>query len=189
LYKDEVAGPVWLSQENLEGDGQADRRYHGGPDKAICCFPEEHYPTVGSLAERELRPGDFGENFSFRGLFEENVCIGDRMKIGDVVVEVSQPRQPCVNLARRFDAPKLPAQMIEAGTTGFYVRVLQEGLLAGGTDVELLERPNPEWSVQRLNELMYVDKKNAEKLRAVVQLPELSEAWRSDFVVRLKRIG
>lgn len=177
-----------LTTEGLEGDGQADRRYHGGPDKAVCCFAQEHYPHLSSITQLQLEPGAFGENFSFTGMLEDDVCLGDQYKIGDVVVEVSQPRQPCVNLARRFDAPKLPAQMIETGTTGFYVRVIRAGPVSPA-DMELIARPHTHWSIARLNQLMYVDKRSAESLREVIALEHLSQAWRADFQARLKRLG
>ena len=103
FFKDPVSGSVWLGKTNLDGDGQADLENHGGPEKAVNVYPAEHYPYwAQAIKLTSLQPGGFGENFTIMGLLESNVCIGDIFEIGESLVQISQPRQPCWKLARRW---------------------------------------------------------------------------------------
>lgn len=188
LYKNPVCETIWLGAENLEGNRQADLRYHGGPDKAVCCFASEHYAELSEFVGQPLKYGSLGENFTLSGMLEGEVCLGDQYRVGDAIVEVSQPRQPCGNLARRWGKKQLPRFMVERGFTGFYVRVLEEGLVQPGEPVELLDRPLQRWTIAALNHVMFVDKKNAAALRELAGLHQLSEAWREDFSERLSAV-
>ena len=131
--KNAVAGPVALRWTNLDGDEQADLDNHGGVDKAVCCYPAVHYDGWRcALNLPDLAFGGFGENFTIDGLAEPDVCIGDVWKIGTAVVQVSQPRQPCWKLARRWKIKTLTLQVQQTGRTGWYFRVLTEGVVAPG---------------------------------------------------------
>ncbi|MBX7244869.1 MAG: MOSC domain-containing protein [Candidatus Sumerlaeaceae bacterium] len=186
IWKDPVLGPVRLTCENLEGDKQADLRYHGGPDKAVCCFPSEHFALLSEFVGQRMAGGAIGENFTFSGLTEDGVCLGDQYQIGEILVEVSQPRQPCSSLAHKWDSKSLPGRMIDLNTTGWYSRVIREGIVEAPAPAELLARPHPEWTITRLNEIMYRDKHNVELLTEALRIPQLSAAWRQDFAHRLQ---
>jgi MOSC domain-containing protein YiiM len=154
FVKHPVSGPVMAERLGLAGDHQADLRVHGGPDKAIYCYPVEHYekwralaPSAGAL----LVPGGFGENLTTRGLDEDHVCIGDIYRIGGATVQVTQPRQPCFKLAMRFNDRRIGRAMVRSGMSGWYLRVLEPGLVESGSSITLLERPNPDWPIARLN--------------------------------------
>ena len=183
IAKCSVATRLWLSEVNLAGDRQANTRFHGGPDKAVCCFALEHYPFWrAELAFGEaLAPGAFGENFTLQGLLEEEVCIGDAFQVGSAVVQVSQPRQPCINLARRWDRPRMPARMVEVGHTGFYLRVLQPGEVGAGDAMLLSGRCRPDISVAFANDAMHQRAGGADRAALLADLPELSDDWRSVF--------
>jgi MOSC domain-containing protein YiiM len=184
IWKDAVSGRVALSRLGLIGDGQADRKNHGGPDKAVCCFCAEHYPKwreMLDLSDAEFPCGAFGENWTVTGLTEDAVCLGDVYAVGTARVQISQPRQPCWKLGRRWGREDLPLAVQTAGQTGYYLRVLEPGEVGAGDPLTLLDRPLPHWTVAALNHAMYVDKANialADKLGA---LPLLANAWRSTF--------
>jgi MOSC domain-containing protein YiiM len=191
FYKQPVAGPVRLGATNLDGDGQADRENHGGPDKAVCVYSADHYPYWRETLGLDLPLGAFGENFTVEGLTEADVCIGDVWSVSGaaseavqpdaVRVQVSQPRQPCWKLARRWRLKTLTAQVVENGRTGWYFRVLTEGTVAPGMALALVERPCPEWTVARANGAMYRDKHNRDAAKQLAYLPQLSASWREHF--------
>jgi len=146
IFKSAVDGPRHLGSNGLEGDEQADLRYHGGPEKALHQYPAEHYallaqewPQCASL----LEPGVLGENISTRGMTEHNVCIGDVFGIGAARIQLSQPRSPCWKIDRRLKVDGASLFVEAAGVTGWYYRVLDEGKVCAGDEIVLLERPNP----------------------------------------------
>lgn len=188
FYKNPVAGPVRLGLVNLEGDGQADLQNHGGPDKAVCCYPAAHYPGWRAELERPDLPfGGFGENLTIDGLAEEDVCIGDVWAIGDALVAVSQPRQPCWKLARRWRVEDLAARVQRTGRTGWYFRVLREGTLTPGLTLALQDRPHPAWTVARANHLMHLDRKNAALAAELAAVPALAKSWQKTLRGRATR--
>ncbi|OGI54068.1 MAG: hypothetical protein A3D32_08780, partial [Candidatus Muproteobacteria bacterium RIFCSPHIGHO2_02_FULL_60_13] len=141
IFKEPVAGPVRLGRLNLEGDGQADRRVHGGADKAVYVYPFEHYAFwAGELGRDDFSHGQFGENFTTRGLLEDGVCIGDVFEIEETRVQVTQPRTPCFKLGIRMAEENFPERFTSANRTGFYLRVLEEGMIAAGDAIEWVER-------------------------------------------------
>ena len=146
IFKSAVDGPQHLGTNGLEGDEQADLRYHGGPEKALHQYPAEHYallaqewPQCASL----LGPGVLGENISTRGMTEHDVCIGDVFGIGEARIQLSQPRSPCWKIDRRLKVDGASRFVEAAGVTGWYYRVLDEGKVCAGDEIVLLERPNP----------------------------------------------
>ena len=133
FHKTAVNGAVWLGYGGLRGDQQADTRHHGGVDKAVCVYAAEHFAHWQRLEGlHDLGPGGFGENFTTLGLLEAEVCIGDVYRVGEARVQVSQPRQPCWKLARRWRVKDLTAQVEQTGRTGFYFRVLRHGWVDSG---------------------------------------------------------
>lgn len=189
FFKEPVQGPVLLRTTNLEGDGQADRVHHGGVDKAVLAYSAEHYPDWRRSMEQPSLPfGAFGENFTVTGLTEADVCIGDTWQVGDeVVMQVSQPRQPCWKLVRRWRIKTLVLQVQQTGRTGWYFRVLSEGTVAAGTRLVLRERPHPVWTVERANRVMHLEKKNVQAALELAAVPLLSESWRMTLIDRAQK--
>lgn len=137
IFKLPVHGPVIVRYLDLDGDEQADLTVHGGRDKAVYVYPSEHYPLWRKeLPELEFPYGAFGENLTVDGLLEEDVRIGDVLRIGSAEFVVTQPRQPCYKLAVRFDRADMLRRLVRTGRSGFYLRVLKEGVLAAGDAIE-----------------------------------------------------
>jgi MOSC domain-containing protein YiiM len=186
--KDVVTGPVPLRWTNLDGDEQADLVHHGGVDKAVCCYAAVHYDAWRRELDRpEMTFGAFGENFTIDGLAEPDVCIGDVWRIGTAVVQVSQPRQPCWKLARRWKIKTLTLQVQETGRTGWYFRVLTEGVVAANAPITLDARPHPDWTVARANRIMHVDKSDLAGAAALAALPPLSASWKDTLSKRVEQ--
>ena len=182
IFKEPVAGPVRLGASNLVGDGQADLQNHGGPEKAVNVYPAEHYPYWASdLCLPVLPHGAFGENFTTAGADEASVCIGDIYAVGTALVQVSQPRQPCWKLARRWRVKDLALRVQQAGRTGWYFRVLREGDIEAGMLLVLHERPHPEWTVAAANAVMHHRKADLEATRALAACSALSVRWRESL--------
>jgi len=137
IFKEPVAGRIRVRTLNLDGDRQADLSVHGGPDKAVYAYPSEHYPFWrNELPEHSLAWGAFGENLTTEGWWEDEVCVGDRFRIGTAELVVTQPRMPCFKLALRFGREDVVARFLESGRPGFYLRVLQEGEVEAGDPME-----------------------------------------------------
>lgn len=187
IAKRPLRGPQRIGPEGLEQDEQGDRRVHGGVDKALHHYPRDHYGAwreeLGAHALLDA-PGAFGENLSTLGATEADVCLGDRLRLGTALVEVSQSRQPCWKLSDRFGAPALARRVQESGRTGWYYRVLEPGEVAAGDRLVLLERPYPAWSLARLIELLYRRAIDPAQLDQVLALP-LVPNWRLLFERRL----
>jgi MOSC domain-containing protein YiiM len=139
IFKEPVEGRVRLGRLTLEGDAQIDRRYHGGPDQAAYVYPSEHYPHFRrSLGRPDLSAGFFGENFTTEGLLEEDVRVGDVLRIGDAVVQVTKPRAPCFKMGLKAGSPAFVGEMLESRRLGFYLRVLEEGSVGAGDAITRL---------------------------------------------------
>jgi len=137
-----------LRRFNLDGDQQADLTVHGGPDKAVYVYPSEHYPFwKAEFPDMQLPYGMFGENFTTVELDESSVYIGDQFRIGDAVVEVTQPRMPCYKLGVRFGRPDMPKRFHASGRCGFYLAVLREGEVGAGDVLERLAQSDQQVSV------------------------------------------
>ncbi len=179
FFKLPVMEAVWLGVTNLRGDGQADLKNHGGPEKAVNVYPFEHYPYwQQELGAINLDSGAFGENFTTEGLIETEVCIGDIFEVGSAVVQISQPRQPCWRLARRWRKKDLALRVQESGRTGWYFRVLREGTIQAGTRLFLLERPCPEWTVAAANNIMHHSTDDLQAARDLAGCQALAVRWR-----------
>lgn len=189
IAKGPVAGPVFVSAEGLAGDEQGDRQAHGGPDKAVHHYAFEHYrlwrEELGDLPVL-AGPGAFGENLSTSGVTEAGICLGDRLRIGSVVLEVSQSRQPCWKLNDRFGRRDMARRVQERGRTGWYYRVIEAGELRAGDAITLLSRPHPEWTLQRLIDALYCRTLDTDTLRGMLDLP-LTPSWQRLVSGRLAR--
>jgi MOSC domain-containing protein YiiM len=178
FFKEPVNTPVRVTRLGIVGDGVADRINHGGPDKAVLAYSADHYP--GWSAELGISPlpfGAFGENLTVSHLTEDEVCVGDVWACGELVFEVSQPRQPCWKLARRWRVKDLPARVVESGRSGWYLRVLVEGEIVAGLPFTLTNRPNPDWTVRRAHRVMHFAKSDSAESEALMSVPGLSFNW------------
>jgi MOSC domain-containing protein YiiM len=173
----------------VEGDGQADLVNHGGLEKAVCVYPFDHYPYWNRQLGRDLKPGAFSENLTVFGAIETEVCVGDVFQIGEAMVQVSQPRMPCTKLAGKNESKMLPKLMANVGYTGFYVRVLSEGLVAAGDGFDL-ERAHPERiTIAEVNSIIYEKSSDVALIKRLAELPEFSEVGRALFAQRLQRLA
>ena len=170
---------------NLDGDRQADLKNHGGPDKAVCVYSFAHYPDWESVLGRKLAPGAFSENFTIAGLRESEVCIGDTFRAGEALVQISQPRKPCHKLAGRHNRKDLPALIHANGFSGFYLRVLTEGMVRVGDAFEPATRLPMGVTVEFANQVMYEQRAGLDSLRRLLAVPELSAVWRETLSERL----
>ncbi|MBK8373596.1 MOSC domain-containing protein [Sphingorhabdus sp.] len=186
-----VDAPVKLSQTGFEGDRVADPSVHGGIDKAVHFYPTEHYPAWrsdfcgGVVGNAELlgRLGAFGENLAAAGMTEDTVHIGDRFRIGTALVEISQGRQPCWKVDHHFQSKQVMAMMITSGRSGYYFRVIEEGVVDPGAAIQQVESGAAEWSVARTFQLLIGGGHKAANadaaLRDLSALSTLAENWRA----------
>ena len=183
FFKQPVSGPIRVLTDRIEGNEQADCRFHGDVDKALLAYSADHYPLwQDELTLPDMTGGGFGENLTITGQTEQTVCIGDRYSINDVILEVTQPRQPCWKLARRWRLPDLPKRVIRHSRTGWYFRVIRPGTIESGQEVTLLSSPHPEWTIARANQVFYTKGGPTEERRQLAMLPELADAWREELV-------
>jgi len=151
IFKDPVDGPVLLGKLNLEGDGQADLKNHGGFDQAVYFYSLEHYKFWRKKLNKDsLPPGLFGENFTVTGMTEENVFIGDIYRIGEAKIQVTKPRSPCFKLNMRMETDDFVEVFIKEEKPGFYCRVVEEGFVEAGNEIILIEQGNIEKSIKHV---------------------------------------
>ncbi|MGH7499432.1 MAG: MOSC domain-containing protein [Gemmatimonadales bacterium] len=179
IWKEPVAGPVWVGNLGLRGDQVADTRAHGGPDQAVLMYAITHYLAWRAEWGREdVGPGAFGENLTVEGLTEEKACLGDVYLIGGARLEVTKPREPCATLARRHQVPDMIAIVQANGRSGWYLRVLEEGEIEAGQAIALAGRPHPEWPVREVALAMRERKSDPERASRLARVPALAANWR-----------
>jgi MOSC domain-containing protein YiiM len=188
IFKEPVQGKVRVSRLNLDGDRQADLRVHGGEDKAVYAYPVEHYAWWSAELGRKLPFGQFGENLTVEGHREDQVFIGDVLRIGSVLFQVSQPRTPCFKLGIRMGDDAFQQRFLESGRSGFYLRVLEEGELESGNPIHLESRDPRGLTVLEISRLSYVEPIDVLVMRRAAELAPLSAGWRRQFRQRLGRI-
>jgi MOSC domain-containing protein YiiM len=173
-------GAVMARTLGLDGDEVGNPRVHGGPEKAIYAYGAGVY--AGWIADHpahrdRLVPGGFGENLLIDGLDEASVCIGDRWRIGQALVEVCQPRQPCSTLARWFGDPRMAKAMVRNGRSGWYLRVREEGLMAAGDALLLEHRPDGAWTIAQVLDASYRSPPDRAELGALARVEGLASSW------------
>lgn len=178
-----VAGPVAIGWLGLAGDSVADPVHHGGWDKAIHLYPQDHYDGWRQAKPGHPlldTPGAFGENIAARGMTEADICLGDRFTLGTAVVEVSHGRQPCWKLDHRFGARDVMATIVKTGRCGMYFRVIREGTAQAGTRMDRIDQPLPDWSIARVFRLLIGGghKADMDAVRRLAAMPVLADAWR-----------
>jgi MOSC domain-containing protein YiiM len=186
IFKKPVAGRVMLRTLNLDGDKQADLSVHGGPSKAVYAYPSEHYEYwKREFPQMQLPWGMFGENFTTAGMFESEVNIGDKFRVGSAIVIATEPRMPCYKLAIKFRRPDTVKRFLASEHTGFYFAVSQEGEVGAGDPIELVERNKDNLTVSDVTALYTREKNNVGLLRRAIEVTALPESWRSYFQSRL----
>jgi MOSC domain-containing protein YiiM len=187
IFKEPVAGRVMMRTLNLDGDRQSDLSVHGGPNKAVYVYPSEHYDFwKQELPDMDLPWGVFGENLTTTGLFETEINIGDKFRIGAGEVMVTQPRMPCFKLGIRFDRADMLKRFLVSERTGFYLSVLKEGEIGAGDEFQLLEKNTSGVRVVDITRLFSSDKGNVDLMRRAIATEGLSENWREYFIEQLE---
>lgn len=186
ISKSSVSGTVRVGFSGVEGDEQADLRLHGGPDKAIHYYPAEHYDYWNRLLSRQgstfaFRSGDFGENFAATGFLEQTVCIGDVFRIGNCQVQITQGRTPCWKLNEHTRVSDMARRFVETGRTGWYLRVLAEGDVRAGDRIELIDRPNPRFTVRDVTWARLARNPELLETEKLSQIPFISSGWADSF--------
>jgi len=186
IFKAPVLGRVRVTQLNLEGDQQSDLSVHGGPDKAVYAYPAEHYPFWRTeLSSAELNWGAFGENLTTEGMLENEVCIGDRYRMGSAEFVVTQPRMPCYKLGIRFGRVDMVKRFQQSGRNGFYFAVVREGEIGAGDSIERTARDERGLRVADVVSLYGADAANQLLLERASTHPGLPAGWRDYFRKRL----
>src|SRR4051812_16338447 len=167
---------------NVDGDGQGDRQGHGGVNRAVFVYQIESYRYWQQFLGRDdFTYGQFGENFTVEGLADDEVCIGDRYRIGSALFEVSQPRVTCFRVGIRMSEPRMPALLVAHRRPGFYLRVLEEGEVGAGDAIERLERGREAMTVAAVDGLLYLPGHARRDLVRALRIPALSEGWQGSF--------
>jgi MOSC domain-containing protein YiiM len=186
--KSPVSGPVRVARENLAGDRQAHLRHHGGPDMAVLAYAEEHYARWrDELRWPDVPYGAFGENFTVAKVTEESACIGDVWRVGTALLQISEPRKPCRNIPRFWRRADLLRLVERTGRYGFYLRVLEEGVVEAGQSIELVERRNPQWTVRRATAARSGASGAPAEALALLEVEELGADWRAHIERALQR--
>lgn len=188
IFKEPVLGPVWVGKTKLTGDGQFDLEHHGGPEKAVFAYAFENYTYwQKELGKPQITSGGMGENFVIENGNEETISIGDTFQIGEAIVQVSQPRQPCWKPARRFQVKTLALLIQNTGRTGWYYRVLKEGYVEEGQNFTLIDRPYPQWTIAKCNQIIHAKQQNFTDLHALAQCELLAPGLRATLEKRIEK--
>jgi len=189
IDKQPVSRAQYLEEHRFRQDQQGDTVHHGGPEKAVHHYAAEHYPKwaedLAGLPVQNLQEGGFGENLSTLGLTEEGVAIGDIFELGDAVIQVSQPRQPCWKLNHRFNVPDMALRVQTSRRTGWYYRVLQTGWVQPDDPLRRIGRSQPDWTVARVLRALYHERLEGDELAALADMAELSPRLRELAARRL----
>lgn len=192
FIKHAVDRPVTATTAGLSGDEQADRRVHGGADKAIYGYgvaAYNYWRTAMPQHAARFGPGAMGENLAVTDLDETSVAIGDRVRAGTALLQVTEPRTPCFKLALAYDDSSMPRAMVRSGKCGWYYRVVEAGIIAAGDAVTTIDRPNPDWPVARFFEVISARAYSRNILAEIAALEGIAQGWRLKAIRALSRSG
>ncbi len=189
IYKEPVAGSVWLGKLGLVGDGQADLTVHGGLHQAVYSYPIEHYDYWQKrLNTTPLAFGTFGENFTVSGLLEDQVCVGDILSIGEATVQVTMPRIPCFKFEHKIGHPEILDAFLRSGKSGFYQRVLTEGQVKVGDEIKIVERDSNKISIRTALGLQKLGEGDAALLAQALKIKSLAPLLKEVYEHRLSAL-
>ncbi len=182
VWKEPVAGPQMVRRLNIDGDGQGDKQGHGGEQRAVLVYQVQSYEHWRrQLGRDDLSYGSFGDNLTVDGLPDDEVCIGDRYRIGEAEFEVTQPRVTCYRLGMRLDTPELPELLVSQHRPGFYMRVICEGRIKAGDPIIKTRTGPGALSVADTDALLYLPDRDRAKLQVALTIPALSPGWQGSF--------
>jgi ferredoxin-NADP reductase/MOSC domain-containing protein YiiM/ferredoxin len=189
IWKDPVQGPRQVRRTNIDGDGQGDLAGHGGEQRAVYVYQLDSYDHWRDELKRDdFVFGQFGENFTVDGLRDDEVCIGDQYRIGSAVFEVTQPRVTCYRVGIRTREPRMAALLTGSGRPGFYLRVLEEGIVETGDDITQIATGPGRMTVKSINALLYVERHpDPELLQQALDIPALSPGWKASLLALLEQ--
>lgn len=179
---------VYLSVDGFQGDEVADKKHHGGPDRAVCLYPYEHYAFWEQEFSTRLPKAAFGENLTVSYMLEKDIFIGDIFRIGDAVVQVTQGRVPCHTIDRNTNMTPLLKAMVKTGFTGYMCRVIEEGFIRADSEIEMIERGSGGVSVLYANEVNFHQYHDADAIRKVLGADALAEKWQELLETKLAKL-
>jgi len=183
IFKQPARGAVRVLAHGLAGDGQADLRHHGGPDKAVYAYPAEHHTFwAAHLPPAKLVPGAFGENLTTAGLLEREVRLGDCFRVGTAVLRAMQPRVPCFKLNVRLDDDQMVRRFQRAGRSGIYFSIVEPGTMQAGDSIELLQRAAYAVTIQQVVDCYYSAEQDLPTIQAILEVPFLRPSLRAHFL-------
>ena len=189
IWKSPVSDRIIARGVNLDGDDQADRRAHGGPDKVVYAYAVEDLRWWEQQIGRSPAYGEFGENLTTEGIEVNNALVGERWAVGTTVLEVSEPRIPCWRLGVRMNDPLFPRRFTEAERPGPYLRLVVEGDVGAGDQIRVVERPSHDLTIRDVFRIYTRDRDEVERLLAVPQMSASWRRWATDFLQESKRAG
>lgn len=184
IFKYPVEGRVAVRTMNLDGDAQADLNAHGGRNKAVYLYPQEHYAYWRQELGEELAPGSFGENLTTEGVLEEDVCLGDELEIGSARFSVTQPRTPCFKLQFRFQREDMTKRVFQSRRLGFYLSVAREGEIGAGDEIRVVERHPEKVSVRDMIGLYAGDVRDGALVERALRISTLPTRWQEELRAR-----
>jgi MOSC domain-containing protein YiiM len=172
---------AFLSKGAFHGDGVAATEFHGGPDRAVCFYPIEHYSQWAAEFGMDIKPPSFGENISVNGMKEADIYIGDIFRLGNATIQVSQGRIPCSKISKNNQIGQLLKRVVETGYTGYFFRVLEEGMVFADSEITLVERKQDAFSVLRANELYFHNRQDLRAIQELIEVNELAASWKREL--------
>src|SRR5579871_5625737 len=188
VWKEPVQGKRRVRRLNIDGDGQGDLAGHGGEQRAVFVYQIDSYRYwERELGRHDFVYGQFGENFTVEGLGDDEVCIGDRYRVGAGLFEVTQPRVTCYRVGIRMDDPRMPTLLVSHRRPGFYLRVLEEGVVQAGDEITKVSDGPEGITVAEIDGLLYLPNRSRALLERALRVPALSDGWRGSFRKLLAR--
>ncbi len=173
---------VELKKSGFVGDDVANHKFHGGPDRAVCLYPFEHYSYWEEVFQKKLILPAFGENITATGMLEEQVCIGDIFKIGDTILQVTQGRVPCATISKYNQEKQLLKKVVETTLTGYFFRVLEEGTIMCDSEIYLVDKDSQEISVSFATQILFHQQQDKTSIEKILTVDALAEDWRNRFL-------